>query len=228
MTLTIQPRVERDKLLRLLGGRRQSSVSFNTQRRLDKWGDRMSDLIDSSLTYVVREIENVEGREIHVKGLDEPLISAKIGRTVADCSHLVFFIGTIGTEIDRRVHHLNEDGKISDLYVLDAMGSVAVEDLVDQFQGRMERQLKAEGKSVTLRFSPGYCDWPIDEQEKLFRLFGNRHLPVRLTETFLMQPRKSVSGLFGIRPVDDGSSIFDHNPCMECPKTNCIARRREA
>lgn len=228
MTATIQPRIEHDKLLRLLGGRSRSSVSCNTRRRLDRWEGQFEDFMDASLVSVVRPVLAIDGREIHVDGLDEPLLSRKIARTVADCSHLVFFVGTIGEALDLRVHRLNEEGRFSDLYVLDAMGSIAVENLVDQFQERVERDRKAKGQSVTLRFSPGYCDWSIEEQRKLFRVFGNRSLPVGLTDACLMEPRKSVSGLFGIRPVDDGGSIFDHNPCRECSKKTCIARRREA
>ena len=41
------------------------------------------------------------------------------------------------------------------------------------------------------------ADWPIEEQQPLFRLLGDteRAVGVRLTDSMLMVPTKSVSGI---------------------------------
>ena len=47
--------------------------------------------------------------------------------------------------------------------------------------------------------SPGFlADWPIEEQQPLFRLLGDteRAVGVRLTDSMLMVPTKSVSGIY--------------------------------
>jgi phage host-nuclease inhibitor protein Gam len=57
---------------------------------------------------------------------------------------------------------------MAEAYILDAMASVAAENMVATFHQCMKDEYKNQGKQVTLCFSPGYCDWPITEQKKTF------------------------------------------------------------
>ena len=69
--------------------------------------------------------------------------------------------------------------------------------------------------------SPGSLDdWPIQQQEPLFRLIGDpeQTVGVRLTELLLMLPTKSVSGI--IFPTD---ASFES--CMLCSRDGCPGRR---
>jgi hypothetical protein len=62
-------------------------------------------------------------------------------------------------------------------------------------------------------------DWPLSEQGKLFELLGDtrQEIGVRLTESFLMLPTKSVSGI--IFPVQKG---FEN--CQLCKRKGCPGR----
>ena len=108
---------------------------------------------------------------------------------------------------------------------MDAMGSVAVENMVEKFHQCMRIKYTAEGKKATLRFSPGYCDWPLTDQKKLFSFFDSFQLNVKLTDSCLMQPRKSISGVFGVISPDMSLPAHPYNPCSECERFDCIARR---
>jgi hypothetical protein len=69
--------------------------------------------------------------------------------------------------------------------------------------------------------SPGSLeDWPIQEQAALFNLLGDTEseLGVRLSDSLLMIPRKSISGIFF--PAE-GS----FESCRLCPRRNCQGRR---
>lgn len=73
----------------------------------------------------------------------------------------------------------------------------------------------------TASMSPGsLADWPIQQQAVLFALFGahSAEIGVRLTESMLMLPTKSVSG---IRFPNEGS----FESCMLCPREGCPGRR---
>ena len=63
-------------------------------------------------------------------------------------------------------------------------------------------------------------DWPLTQQRELFSLFGDTQalLGVELTDSFLMIPRKSVSGI--VFPTEIG-----FQSCMLCPRENCPGRR---
>jgi len=71
------------------------------------------------------------------------------------------------------------------------------------------------------RMSPGSLkDWPVTEQSPFFSLFGNVEelIGVTLTESMLMIPRKSISGIFFPTEV----MFFS---CQLCPRKGCPARK---
>ncbi len=71
------------------------------------------------------------------------------------------------------------------------------------------------------RMSPGsLADWPIQEQRPLFRILGNTEqmIGVRLTESLLMVPTKSVSGIRF--PTEES-----FESCQLCPREECPNRR---
>lgn len=220
----IEPEIRKDDLVRLLGGRKGCSCSSSVAKTIDAWAGRINRLIQPHLSYVVKPITRVDAAGITLGGVS--FISSRISRALRDCTDAVCFIATIDEGVEREVKALMQAKKISEAYILDSMGSVAVENMVGQFHERMEGEYRKQGRSVTIRFSPGYCDWNIAEQKKLFGLFDGSRIPVTLRrDSWLMGPRKSVSGVFGILPYDNGGIAASYNPCTECGKQGCIARR---
>ena len=71
------------------------------------------------------------------------------------------------------------------------------------------------------RMSPGsLADWSIQEQRPLFKILGNTKemIGVHLTESLLMVPTKSVSGIRF--PMEDS-----FESCQLCPREECPNRR---
>lgn len=220
----IEPEIGRDDLVRLFGGRNGVSCSSSVSKTIDTWAGRINGLIEPHLSYLVRPIEHGDASAVTVNGVS--FTSSRISRALRTCTDAVCFIATIDEGIEREVKELMRGGKLSEAYILDSMGSVAVESMVAKFHERMEAECRKTGRSVTIRFSPGYCDWNIAEQKKLFSLFDAGRVPVTLRrDSWLMGPRKSVSGIFGVLPYDNGGIAASYNPCTECGKQACIARR---
>ena len=220
----IQPSIDSDKLYRLMGSRPGRDIPDSMIRRVRRQTKIIDDLLSPWLTYEKRKILGIGDRSVAIEGLPV-LKSRRIATTLRGCTHAVLFLATIGADITDAVNELSDESHMADAYILDAMGSVAVEDLVGQFHLRTERDCLNRGQSVTIRFSPGYCDWDITEQQKLFPAFEKKNAPVTLTKSCLMEPRKSISGLFGIVPFDNGKPVGKYIPCRDCAKKNCIARR---
>ncbi|HOK80727.1 MAG TPA: vitamin B12 dependent-methionine synthase activation domain-containing protein [bacterium] len=79
------------------------------------------------------------------------------------------------------------------------------------------------GKTATM--VPGGSEhglWPIQQQKQLFSLFGDveKLIGVNLTESCLMIPNKSVSGI--LFPAE-----IDYNGCKVCRRKNCPGRMAE-
>lgn len=145
--------------------------------------------------------------------------SEVLATLLEQCDKVVVFLATIGDSLESRVAELAEQGEVLQAFVLDAVGSEAVEQVAELMHQTARRMLLEDGYYCSKRFSPGYCDWDITQQKELFRFFGDA--PVMLTEHCLMLPRKSISGIIGVGR--DLVQIF--NPCRTCNAKDCRGRR---
>jgi hypothetical protein len=213
------------KVLRLLGAGQGQQVSAASMRRIDTLAQDMPDLLQPRISYRRLGLTAVKRNGIELEG-GARFKSPKLSKVLAKAEAVYCFVATVGPAIEMEVQRRMQQRRYADAYVLDAMGSMSAENVVEQFYQRTARNLAKSGQGVTLRFSPGYCDWPLDQQRPLFELFTDHpSLKVKLSRSCLMSPRKSVSGLFGILPAGIPGVHPAYNPCSTCGKHNCIARR---
>ena len=222
--IEVKPTLETSELARLFGGKKSRRFSHNVKMKVKKLKVVFSELMNPFLYYQRNKIEMASKDLVHLGG-GLSLRSRELSKSMENCEAIVCFIATVGNKVESQIKRLMEENRLSEAYILDAMGSVAVENMVEKFHRRMMTKYEIEGKGVTLRFSPGYCDWPLSDQKKLFSLFDLFHLKVKLTDSCLMLPRKSISGVFGVIPSHVSLPVRSYNPCSECEQRDCIARR---
>lgn len=131
-------------------------------------------------------------------------------------AHKVFpYILTIGPELERAA---SAQGDLLRQYYLEEIANIALEKAAAWLAGHLEQRFGVRGLSS---LSPGsLADWPITEQPKLFAIFGDTEtlIGVRLTDSLLMVPRKSVSGIFF--PSEEGFVA-----CELCDRERCPGRK---
>jgi hypothetical protein len=133
---------------------------------------------------------------------------------------LALFICTAGEEVSHRSKELMSSGSLIEGYVTDMVGSLLAEAAMDILQERLRKEMESKGLKITNRYSPGYCNWDVSEQHKLFSLFPEDFCGIRLSESALMKPIKSVSGVIGIgRDVS-----YNKYVCDSCSEIDCIYR----
>ena len=218
------PSVSDRDLARLMGKQKGRAFSRSLSSKIVFLKKKVQTLANPVLSYRMYRLETVSKNGVELEG-NLCLKSVKLAGTLSGCKEVVCFLGTIGTRIEKEISRLMGQRRLSDAYVLDVMGSVTTENMVAQFYRRMKKLHETDKKAISLRFSPGYCDWPVTEQKHLFQLLDAKGVGVQLTDSCLMQPRKSISGVFGIYPQHDGSTRNVYNPCLECRKKECQARR---
>jgi hypothetical protein len=137
--------------------------------------------------------------------------------------HAYLFLATIGSDLEETATMLMESGEELHGYILDRIGSFAVESLAENFEDGLRRIYKPMNMSVSMRLSPGYCDWPIEEQRRLEKALDFSGAGVRLTKNCMMIPKKSISGLVGVGP----KGLFNKNEtqCVICDNKGCNYRR---
>jgi hypothetical protein len=220
-----QKSFETEKVLRLLGAKQGRRVSPASLRRVDLLTEAIEGMLKPQLSYRILELSQVKRSGIQL--VDGTCFkSPKLAAALADAQAVCCFMATVGPAVDAEIQRLMQRRRHADAFVLDAIGSTSAENVVEQFYQRMARRQKDRNAGVTLRFSPGYCDWPIQQQRPLFELFDDMDTPdVALNARCLMSPRKSVSGLFGLLPPGLNGADPAYNPCDTCNKLNCTARR---
>jgi hypothetical protein len=217
-----RPVISKERVFRLLG-QKDRKVSGRLSRKIDKHIAGLKSRIRPIVFFTTIKIQKIEGGTLTLEG-GIKLKSAKISKTLGKCDRITFFLATIGEQVDDVIKTSMRKKKLSDAYIYDAIGSAAVEATVEDFQNKMDSKVKEKNQRTTLRFSPGYCDWKINEQKKVFSVLENDLIDVDLNESYLMAPRKSVSGVFGI----GSSELVDKdetNPCRLCGMHTCVARR---
>jgi hypothetical protein len=222
--MVINPIVETYELSRLFGRAGHQGFSCSLSTKLNGCKETLSGLINPGLHYRIQRIDDVGRGSVSIQG-GITFKSPNLSRALKDSDEIVCFVATIGGAIEGEISRLMAEKHLSKAYILDAMGSVAVENMVEQFHQRQKTKFAAHSKATTLRFSPGYCDWPVTDQEKLFTLFDSESTGVELLDSCLMQPRKSISGVFGLFHTHIPRVSPPYNACRACEKTDCIARR---
>lgn len=130
------------------------------------------------------------------------------------------FVCTAGEEIGKRSGELMMSGDPLKGYIFDVIGSMVVDAAADLMQDGLAKSVISSGQKITNRYSPGYCGWSVGEQHKLFQLLPSNFCGIRLTESALMDPVKSSSGIIGI-----GEHVRYHKyTCRYCDMKDCTYR----
>jgi hypothetical protein len=133
---------------------------------------------------------------------------------------IAVFACTAGAEISKLASDYNRKGNTVHAYIADSIGSIAVEHAMNKIQEQLKLLMEDQGLKITNRYSPGYCGWELKEQSKLFGLLPENFCGISLSDSMLMKPIKSVSGIIGIGE----HVIYDQYTCNYCRDVNCLYR----
>ncbi len=141
---------------------------------------------------------------------------------------LALFAVTAGEAVTTRIGELFQAGEYPLGAVLDATASEGAERAAGVVQERWEAAMGAAGGELrALRYSPGYCGWNVSGQRALFRALQPEAVGITLSESCLMRPIKSVSGVLIAGPAAIHRFANDYPFCARCREWSCRARLKE-
>ncbi|ORT98850.1 Methionine synthase activation protein [Anaerovibrio sp. JC8] len=149
-----------------------------------------------------------------------------IKKHLMGCSKVVMLSATVGQEIEDKITSLFKEGKYALSLILDAAATAAVEQNADLMEKAIFEKVSRQGYKMKWRFSPGYGDWPIEQQPEMMRTAKADVINVHLTESMMLEPRKSITAIIGLYLIEGTcpDETKKHN-CEACDKTNCLARQ---
>lgn len=202
---------------RLNGGK--TKISPRLKNLAAEAVDKIRDIAKPRVFVTTFSLE--DGAVIKQAFASEKVKSKKLDRLLGNCGRAGAFVVTLGDRIDTEIKNAIEK-KPHIGFVLDAGASLAAEQIAENMMEQINEGLP-DRLGTTLRYSPGYCDWPLKAQKKLFDVLPDKPAGVELSENCLMSPRKSISGIFGIASKDKLEQIG--NACIGC-KRECNHRRQ--
>lgn len=148
-----------------------------------------------------------------------------LARYVGDAKELFLFGATLGSRVDVTLRRMALTS-VTEAGAGQAVAAALIETYCDVCCAELQKQLP-EGQQLKWRFSPGYGDWPLEEQKILFSVLDCAHtIGLTLTDSCMMAPVKSVTAVIAVDNMKKNSHPVD-NKCLYCNKVNCEFRRKE-
>jgi hypothetical protein len=130
------------------------------------------------------------------------LAGRKLASLLRGSEEVLLMGATGGPEIMDAIAGLSSAGDLSKGVVFDAVASEVVDSALDWIAKYYNNMLRREGRQLTARrYSAGYADFVLENQKIFFRELELDRLGVRLTESFILVPEKSVTAVAGIEKV---------------------------
>lgn len=161
-------------------------------------------------------VDEVTAERVRISGAEftSEILADKLGSV----PRVFPYIATCGAELDEMdlsPYDMMLSGLWHSTYKMQALGAAA---------NHLKKVLKESFEiKILSSINPGSGNvdvWPVDQQVPLFSLFGETEeaLGVRLTESCLMVPDKTISGIYF-------PSKIEYCNCESCTRENCPARR---
>ena len=213
-------KLNRTEILRYLG-HADTSPDGLVAAQLDEAEATVRRLARPRTLYRLFDLERT-GDALRLRGTALDLEGRDIRAHLTDADRCILFAATLGAALD---HELRRT-QITDMAlatILDAAASAAIEQICDSLQTELTALADQKGRFLTTRFSPGYGDMPLSQQQTLCTALDAGKIGVGVTEHFLLTPRKSVTAILGLcpNPVADGP-----NACALCQITDTCKLRK--
>ncbi len=169
--------------------------------------------------YKVCYIEERSQGGVELEGIR--FTSEVLSRNLSEVERVFPYIVTCGVELDTVAISQND---VFAGFLLDGLKELALRQAIEHLKAHLAGNYGLDAQKMST-MNPGSGNrnvWPIGQQRQLFQLLGDVEtlVGVRLTDSCLMTPNKTVSGI--LFPTD-----VPFVSCQLCTRENCPRRRAE-
>ncbi len=148
--------------------------------------------------------------------------SADLAGHLRGCKEAFLFAATLGAPVDRLLRRYSVTA-MSRAVILQACAAAAIESYCDELEEDLRQKVEAEGLFLRPRYSPGYGDFPVQQQPELLRILdAPRQIGLTATDSCMLVPTKSVTAIIGLTTDKTDCHI---RKCMDCKAKACPFRR---
>ncbi|MFC2041583.1 vitamin B12 dependent-methionine synthase activation domain-containing protein [Chloroflexota bacterium] len=206
----IPVRLDKDRVIKRL---RLGQRGVQVEGMLKELVDVTVNVARPKALYTVSYVNNKNGASLEI---DSIKFTSRVLRVNLDKVGRVFpYVATCGKELGDVT---TPSGDMLRTFCLDTIKGIVLEMAVGYLSAHIEQKYALKKIS---HMNPGSLeDWPLTQQKELFSLFGDVEtlIGVRLTDSYAMQPLKSVSGIYFPTKITFES-------CQLCSRRKCVGRR---
>ena len=221
----IQLKIDEEEVLRYQGyynNKLNKAITKITREEIER-GHHLFEPKGISSPIKIKQISFSSGR-VELKNGFSLKFSHSITNLLKGTGYLVVGVVTIGSFLENKVSELFSQGEYPRAIALDAVGTVSVRSLSHYMRSLVCQEAKEQNFQATKYFSPGSADWDISQQKNIFQMIPVDKIGVKLTESYMMVPQKSLSWIIGIGKNITITAKDDHS-CQICQATNCQFRK---
>ncbi|MGM9538520.1 MAG: vitamin B12 dependent-methionine synthase activation domain-containing protein [Candidatus Onthomonas sp.] len=214
--------LDQQEILRYLGCREMEPPE-ELRREVSRCSRMLLDVVRPKTVWRLLDLEGT-----HLTGTAVNLLGEDIQRHLSECSQVILMAATLGPETEQLLLRV-QVRDMAQALILDSCASAAVEAVCDQLESELRQRFLEAGRYLTDRFSPGYGDFPIEQQPDLCGLLDTqRRIGLTLSASGILIPRKSVTAVLGVADSPrhqrshgcQGCAMYEHcemrkggNPC---------------
>ncbi len=214
--------IDRAKLYANMGYPSATSVTDPVREVCEEQVARLADYIEPWGSWHGVEIESIEAGHVRLAGGRE-LSSERVAKLLSRAQGVEIVVVTLGARVGNEVRRLMETGGMLEAMALDAAGTTAIQQLLQQLIERLCVEAQERGLGTTIRYGPGYTGWELPDIGVLFACLEDEEVPVHLNEQLAMAPEKSLLNIVGLTP--GGKVAPEVVPCRICDLEHCAARQ---
>jgi hypothetical protein len=220
--------VEKKEIITVLGYP-EGAIPVHFDERIDQILARLPEMCHVGAGYRLLDVRKPEDARDGLLIGEKFFFLQKIVTTqLGNSQRAALFVCTIGHAMETWSKNLAAEGDEPGSFLVDTVASVTAEHAVDCLHDHVEKCMEMQGLKITNRYSPGYCNWPVAEQHLLFSFLPQNFCGITLTESALMLPIKSVSGIIGIGPdVHKMDYVCDRCFVKDCTYRNIVEAKKE-
>lgn len=179
------------------------------------------ELAEPKVIYGMFPVKKVTDNRLYLT--EEEYFESKLfGRFMESAEYAALAIVTIGPEVEEKAALYMKEGKLTKGFILDCVGTLILEKTGLVLYDKLKEEAGKKGYNASSPLSPGQVGWHVTDQRKIFSRLDTQKLGVKLTESSLILPKKSVSLCVGM-----GEKVkADKRACDFCPLRNgCPSRK---
>lgn len=120
-----------------------------------------------------------------------------------------FFVLTVGDGVDALSDRLSKTD-VATAWFVEGVASAFAHAILECMVVELGQSMAFTNLRVGKRFQPGFHRWDLSDQRKVFDLLHPQEIGMGLTESFVMTPKHSLSGVLSLVPDEPGQAGSKH------------------